>query len=251
LVRGKLRPAFAMIELIFSLVIMGIVLMSAPLLIQQSTQSVRVALQQEAISIASAHTMMLLSLDWDENNTDLEAGDSPILDTNRFYFDFNNTTSPVGLRNVSGREWGAGLVNVKTATQMGSFGFERSADPDKNETSIIDADDVDDYNNSDIGLAVFNFENIDIDKGDYVDTTINLHSVISYREDRPNSGPLSTDINISGVINSTTRPIVSNIKFIQVSLTSRSGVDELDKNISMSAFSCNIGTFAPKGEVEL
>ena len=91
----KSKRAIAMIELIFALVIMGIVLMSSPMLIQQSIRSGNVALQQEAISVAAAHTTVILSMGWDENNSNLEVGVSPILDTNRTSivpnnpFDFN------------------------------------------------------------------------------------------------------------------------------------------------------------------
>ena len=57
----RLRPAIAMIELIFALVIMGIALMSAPMLITVSTQSIEVSLQQESLNEASSRVNMLLT----------------------------------------------------------------------------------------------------------------------------------------------------------------------------------------------
>ena len=87
----KSKKAIAMIELIFALVIIGIVLMSAPMLIQQSIKSSNVALQQEAIVAAASQTAIVLSMHWDENNT--EAGNSKVLETNRTSFLF----PPVGL----------------------------------------------------------------------------------------------------------------------------------------------------------
>ena len=43
----------------------------------------------------------------------------------------------------------------------------------------------------------------------------------------------------------------TNIKFIQVTLTSDSGINELNKSITLQAFSSNIGTFLPQGEDHL
>ena len=84
----KTKRAIAMIELIFALVIIGIVLMSAPMLIQQSIKSSNVALQQEAIVTASSQTAIVLSMNWDEKNSKIVAGESPILDANRSFFPF-------------------------------------------------------------------------------------------------------------------------------------------------------------------
>jgi len=44
------RKAIAMIELIFAIVVMGIVMLSAPMLVNKATQSSYVALQQESIA---------------------------------------------------------------------------------------------------------------------------------------------------------------------------------------------------------
>ena len=55
----RTKRGIAMIELIFALVIMGIVLLSAPILIQQSIKSGNVAIQQEAITAAATQTDVL------------------------------------------------------------------------------------------------------------------------------------------------------------------------------------------------
>ncbi len=59
--RREFKSGIAMIELIFALVIMGIVLLPSPMLIQQSIKSSFVALQQESISEVATHTAILLS----------------------------------------------------------------------------------------------------------------------------------------------------------------------------------------------
>jgi len=62
------RPAIAMIELIFSIVIMGLVLLSAPMLISTATKSTTVALQQEGINEVASRINMILTYEWDEND---------------------------------------------------------------------------------------------------------------------------------------------------------------------------------------
>ena len=223
----KKKRAIAMIELIFALVIMGIVLMSAPMLIHQSIKSSNVALQQEAIAAASSQTAIILSMHWDEKNT--QAGNSLILETNRTSFNF----PPAGLMQ--------GMVQLP---DMRSFRINNSKHPtistdfgkDTNETSYTDFDDVDDYHNSDFGLILFNNESTTADIGEYVDTNISIKTTIRYTQE-------------NNVSNNITTGSFSNIKFIKVNLTSnQTDVPELEKNITFKAFSSNIGTYAISGK---
>ena len=247
------KPAIAMIELIFALVIMGIVLLSSPMLIQQSIQSGNVALQQESIAAAAAHAGVILSMHWDEANANLSAGTSPILDTQRvillpnedlFKFDDGNIS---GLQGVSGR---IAVVGATVYTPSVTFGPDLNASPDMNESDFTSYDDIDDYDNTDLGIKIYNTQDSSSDIGDYVDVDLNMHTAISYVEDRPSSKTFSTSTNVGGSL-STKLSIVTNIKFIDVTLTSNSGVDELEKNITLKAFSCNIGTFIPQGDTPL
>ena len=64
------RPAIAMIELIFAIVIMGIILMSAPMLISTAAKSGYVAIQQEAINEAASRVNMIMTFHWDANSAD-------------------------------------------------------------------------------------------------------------------------------------------------------------------------------------
>ena len=64
-----MRPAIAMIELIFAIVIMGIILMSAPMLISTATKSGYVAIQQEAINEAASQINMIMGYHWDEGSS--------------------------------------------------------------------------------------------------------------------------------------------------------------------------------------
>jgi len=220
----KTKKAIAMIELIFALVIMGIVLMSAPMLIHQSIKSSNIALQQEAIVAAASQTSIVLSMHWDENNSKVIAGESPILDANRTApFNF----PPAGLTGgVFGRNTNEANVTLLPSNTLGS---------DFNETDYTKFDDVDDYAGSSFGLMLFNTENTSADIGEYVDTNITIATTIDYTQET--------------AVSTSTGGAVSNVKFITVNLTNNQDIPELEKNITMKAFSCNIGTYAIYGKV--
>ena len=247
----RTKPAIAMIELIFSLVIIGIVLLSAPMLIHQSIQSSNVALQQESISAGAAHAGVLLSMHWDEANSNLAAGTSPILDTNR-----SVTPNPLNFNsgNLAGLNGVSGRISLVGGTQIyqpvPTFGSDLTASTDTNESDFTKFDDIDDFHNSHLGITVYNAQNSSADIGDYVDVALDMHTTVTYVEDRPVSNTLSPSINIGGSLSNSVA-VPTNIKFIHINITSKSGIKELEKNISLEAFSCNIGTFIPQGEDEL
>jgi len=74
------RHAIAMIELIFSIVVMGLVMLSAPMLINKATQSSYVALQQESVAALATQLNTIMTTQWDENDTNATRGE-PVLRT--------------------------------------------------------------------------------------------------------------------------------------------------------------------------
>jgi len=229
------KRGIAMVELIFALVIMGIVLLSAPMLIQQSVQSSNVAYQQESIYSIASHTGILLSKHWDEANSQNTVGISPVLALTTAM-----PNSPYAFKgidfdsNVSGRTTSIADSNVTVSTGLGQ------------DSGSSDFNDVDDYHNFPITLAVFNSEtSIAGSLGDYVDRNITINTTVTYANDRPNGGTLNTSTINAGNIsqNSDLAGTQSHIKFIEATLTSNSGIEELEKNITLNAFSCNLGTF--------
>ena len=64
------RTAFTMIELIFALVIMGIVFITLPLVLLNDSENVEQNLMQEAIFASSAKLGQILTYSWDENSPD-------------------------------------------------------------------------------------------------------------------------------------------------------------------------------------
>jgi len=238
----SMKKGIAMIELIFALVIMGIVLLSAPMLIQQSINSSNVALQQEAISALATHMEMILTMNWDENNSKYQIGVSPILEVNGTNLNFNNSNIAGHKGNINGRSTKVGTNIIRVSNHLGK---DETNNSDTNESSFNDFDDIDDFNNGSFGLILFNNENTTADIGDYIDKEVNISTVIKYHDDNAtlNSSTLNINHSISTVVTNST-----NIKFITSTLTSNSGVEELEKNITLKAFSCNIGTFVPKGQ---
>jgi Tfp pilus assembly protein PilV len=237
MIQKSFKRGVAMVELIFALVIMGIVLLSAPMLIQQSIQSSNIAYQQEAIAAIASHTGILLSKHWDEANSQNAVGVSPVLQLTTVatgsQYDFSGISFD---SNVSGRTTSIADENLTASIALGQ---------DNGNTD--DFNDIDDYHNFPITLTVFNAEDSAAGAlGDYVDRNITINTAITYADDRASGTFDSSTINAGNNIFGSpvlATGIQSHIKFLQATLTSSSGISELDKNITLNAFSCNLGTF--------
>lgn len=228
------RPAIAMIELIFAIVIIGIVLLSAPQLVSTSTQSGYVAVQQEAINEAATRLNLILGFNWDENNT-------------------NETFLPTVLRTTNGDSL-LEQVDVNTSRRAGTptqsyRSFFRSDGAVLNASAIGqdggDLDDMDDFND------VTGLTSIENSESDYIETiTVRITSNVSYGSDALTGGVGDTYTDPQGNnaivyspdFNSTATP-TTNIKFISVRLESNGTSSEMDKNITLNAFSANIGAY--------
>ncbi|HEO98358.1 MAG: type II secretion system protein [Campylobacterales bacterium] len=238
--KNRMRRAIAMIELIFAIVILGIVMMSAPMLISTATQSSYVALQQEAIASASAEIGMILTYHWDEGNTDPTRTVSVLVSPNGDG-DLNqemNGTIPTGRRagtpDSSSRRFfhslGGGAINTTAPANLGPDGGDR--------------DDIDDF------ITVATTALIDLNStstviGDVVDKNITIEVKVNYLDDTPGgssyAGTSNTLTYNTPFDNNIT--IDSNIKQVQVRLTTTHTEEELQKDIVLNAFSCNIGAY--------
>ncbi len=230
--RKTLRPAIAMIELIFALVIMGIVMMSAPMLVSTASKSGYVAIQQEGINEAASRVNMIMGYAWDENDAN-SSYIPPILHT---------TSLTAGLREVNvivggvpiptGRRIGIPMQSQRTYFISDSNTTELNASA----LGVDGANDIDDFS-GDINLT-----SVDTASIDYVEkTTINTNTAVAYTADSVVGGYNQATITYVPFAASGTS--TSNIKSITVTLTSTSGVNELKKSIVLKAFSCNIGGY--------
>jgi hypothetical protein len=221
----KKRKAVAMIELIFAIVIMGFALLSIPNLLALSANSGYTSLQQEAIATASADISLILSREWDESNT-IDIIGEVILETD-------------GDNNLVARD--GGRTRIKGIIPIGASGVSSlKADI---EDGIPDSDDIDDSNGEESVLTtVINTSNTQTGN---VDNSIKINTKVIYISDNEKTGiwDSSSEVIFDYPTNPTALSTRSNIKNIKTTLTSNTTVKELEKNIVMSAFSCNIGGY--------
>jgi len=235
-----IRPGVAMIELIFALVVMGIALMSAPMLISTATKSGYVTIQQEGINEAASRISIIQGYHWDEQTSDesyvdivlkVNGGDSNLSD-------YNNTGKRFGTPKESYRKFVRedGSKNI-AATAPASLGLDAGE-------SINNENDIDDFNGNSITL-----KELATSDSDTIDS-IEINTTVSYRSDTLTTStgdtyihPVGQNLKYNVNFNAAPQGSSSNIKQITVTLTSTSGTDELKKTIVLHAFSCNIGGY--------
>jgi Tfp pilus assembly protein PilV len=229
LVRDKLREGVAMVELIFAIVVMGIALISSPNLITTATKSSFVAMQQEAINAAASELNMVLSYAWDEADTD-DSHIPPILTVSNGDSDLDMTG---GKKRRSGTPEGSSRLFITDNNQI--YSASATLGKDSGESDIGSYDDIDDFNDQVTKLTTQSAQ------VDVVDRNISMKISVSYNSDSLDSGGYNQNsISFTPFVD---KSPTSNIKSVTVTLTSDSGVDELEKNITMRAFSCNIGGY--------
>ena len=230
-----------MVELIFAIVVMGIAMLSLPLMVNTATQSSRVAFGQESIAILSAHTNAIMSYSWDENNT-VSAGtliDGMLRVSNgNVGIDANRTNTAIGqLRTFKG--------NI--AFGSGTFGKDKDVQPNTLAPEAKE-DDVDDFDAQKTTLTLSLSGTQVANKGEYMDTTVSIDTNVSYGSDDPFSSTYAACATGSGCDFSQpftrNKTGTTNVKRIVTRLTS-SNVNLSDKNIVLKSFVCNIGYAKP------
>ncbi len=232
MMRTNMRNAIAMVELIFAIVIMGIVMMSAPMLISQASQSSLQVVVQEAIAADASELGMILTRDWDESGTD-ETIESPILAVTNGDLELEMALFPDG--NSSGRR--AGTPTGSTRTSFSSIGTELSATLE-GAFNDGDGDDIDDFNGQSTPLTGTRYA-----LGDLADVNITINTTVKYISDSPTAGTYNSELlTFNNPFDNNVTGVTTNIK----SVTSQVSSDNLDTAIKLQAFSCNIGTYTLK-----
>ena len=220
------RPAIAMIELIFAIVIMGIVMMGAPMLISTASNSTVVALQQEGINEAVSRVNMILSYEWDQNVLDnsctppvlhVASGDSELEE-------LGTTARRKGIpSNTVSHTFKCGNTELNATTLLAKEG------------TVID--DIDDFTGTTVKEVLRGTGGTN-----YIETaTVSIGTTIYYAPDSTDYSSSTVSYNFSPGTSSTTGS--TNIKAISVRLTSSSSANELTKDIKLHAFSTNIGGY--------
>jgi len=229
------RPAIAMIELIFSIVIMGISLLTLPIMLETAKKSSVVAFQQESIAIIASHANAIMTYSWDEFNTQLYLPSGKILRVTNGDDELDgNSTNNNQSRTLSPEN---------NATLPSFFGLKKDTEGAVVHIEEV-SDDIDDFNNIDANLSITVEGDQLSTQGDYMDLNILMHTQVSYLIDTANYNKCSASNGCAfsnKTWNSTTG--TSNIKLITTTLTS-SNVDE--KKIVLRSFMCNIGGARPK-----
>lgn len=213
----KMRSAMSMIELVFAIVIMGIAVMSLPLILTQVQNNNAFAMQQEAILAAKAKIGDILTYEWDERSFSSTAQRSYVLDA---------TNGDPELRRVGTTNMRLGHVLAENRRKF----FDVNTTASAIGADGGDLDDVDDFNGLANALVVTAGE--DAGTLDYV-FDLNLTTTINYGADTATYSNATLNDFTFNPNNAPATP--TNIKVISVTVSGG------DQNITLRAFTCNIG----------
>ena len=227
-----------MIELIFAIVIIGIVMMTAPMLISTAAKSAYVAIQQENINQAASRVNMIMGYPWDESNID-DNTSSTILKTNSAVSNLDEANRMLANGFVlEGYRVGTPMESLRNYKVAGSTRV--SASSTLGIESVGVKDDIDDYIGGPTGL-----DPVGTGTGaDYIEENVSITTSIIYIDDDTDENNYDHSSITFNPNFATSATGTSNIKEITVTLTSiSSSPSELNKNITLRAFSCNIGGY--------
>lgn len=203
-----MKKAASMIELVIAIVVMGIAVMTLPMMLEQTQKNNEFALQQEIILAARTKLGDTLTYRWDENSLNNER--IIVLQTNGDS-ELNPSTDNRRVGHIKGNKRRKFNFD-NNATQSAGF----------NEGNL---DDLDDFNGDSVGLSGTQ-ANLD-----YRFTDFNMSTTVVYISDAADYN----DTNLTFDFNTTTIAGPSNIKMLTLSI---SGVTT---PFVIRTFSCNIG----------
>ena len=231
MIKKQLRTAIAMIELIFAIVVMGIALLSAPMILGMSIQSANISMQQESIAATASELSLIMTHPWDE-------GDS------------NNTTG-FGILRVAGGDpalnFGSRDVAYNRIFNNAPMKENASLAEDFGNGDDIPLNDIDDFHGVVSTVALYNsvseVSNLGNNEGEYLKgANFTLTTAVDYINDAADYANGSVAFNPPF----STSGASTNIKRIRVTLTPAGNPPppEHDQLITLSAFVCNIGNAA-------
>jgi len=232
------RKALAMIELVFAIVIMGLALMSAPMLVSQAKIGGLSVVQQEAIAACATEVGMIMTRAWDEADTN-ESDRPPILIVQE------NITALNEVKDANGIGTGKRIGIPKSAARsfLTSSGQRLNASSISNE-DVDEYDDIDDFNGKSTVLA--NEGTTNTEAGDYIDSSLTMTTTVEYISTSTTDNEYkSTTVNFNAPFSNGASNITTNVKTISTNIISFAHADVLDTNITLKAFMCNIGTYKP------
>ncbi|MDR1285460.1 MAG: prepilin-type N-terminal cleavage/methylation domain-containing protein [Campylobacteraceae bacterium] len=227
-----MRKAFSLIELVISIVVVGIVSVSFPLILSQTSTNIAFAIQQEAILETKTYMGTILSYQWDSNSMFTDAEGTRIIVLN----------VPSGNENLKGDVVG-GTLALRPGHILGDSRRKMGVNNVTNATvapcaspSLCDEPSIDNFNNAN---AVQNLIVADGTKNIDSIMRLTLTPNIEYVSDTPDGGNYNDD-SISFKFNRAAVVGTTNIKKITITTTS---ADDDEMEIVLRAYSSNIGEF--------
>jgi prepilin-type N-terminal cleavage/methylation domain-containing protein len=213
------KKAFTMIELVITIVIVGIVSLSFPLILTQTSTNINLAMQQEAVLAAKTYIGTILSYSWDENSI-MGGGSAVILDTSTSASADNEFNRVVGTNLRAGNVYGTGRRRMVDAVAATHPSNSDNANP-------IDIDDF----SGDVSQLVVNQADMDYT------FSLQLTPTISFVDDEADYDRDDVDFTFrTGAAADST-----NIRLIAVRVENVGGGGTTD--ITLRAYSANIGEF--------
>lgn len=130
-----------MIELIFAIVVMGIVMISIPMLMISNNESLETNMLQEAVLVGATKMNQVLSNAWDENS----------IDPNSVTLAATQVVDGAGITRITGTDFAPGHIQQPLHRRMTPNAAPRSVSGSM--ASEGDSDDIDDFHGSSVPIA--------------------------------------------------------------------------------------------------
>jgi hypothetical protein len=217
------RGGFSLVELVFSIIVIAIALMTVPLMLGQSSQSNQYALMQESILAARTKMGNILSFRWDENAADANGSVVRVLDV-------ANGASALD-RNTTFRRKG----HIEEDYRRRMTDSEVNASLGQETVDVFD--DIDDFDGESAIVAASGAAGVQ-GTFDYLDKDLNLTTIVRFISDDTNYSKQSItfDFNVSTATSNINQS--TNIKMIELNATS---TNRADLPFVFRTFSSNIG----------
>ncbi len=211
------KKGFTFIELIIAIVVIGIALMSVPLLLSQSSRSDEFSINQEAILAATTKMGDILTYPWNDTNS---SGVLHVFDVTKGDSELNRTATDKNRRIGHFKE----KYRRKFYDQITEANSTLGHDKDN------DFNDIDDFNGQSTLVTGGG-------SGDYL-MDLNLSvSVFYIRNDDVNYSQHPLNL---GELNISSHTPTTNIKMVEVNVSDNHTGDRIT---TLKAFSCNIGSY--------
>ncbi|MDR1007743.1 MAG: prepilin-type N-terminal cleavage/methylation domain-containing protein [Campylobacteraceae bacterium] len=220
--------AFTLIELVITIVIVGIVSLSFPLIMTQTGNNIVVATQQEAVLAAKTYIGTILSYPWDGNTYAVGGGfvGGMILETNSA---LASMASDSEFDRILGTNLRPGNIYGNDRRRlMDSIDVNRFPTPATAFGIIGDPGDIDDFNGRIQNL------NINAADMDYI-FQLSLTPTILYVDDETDY----TDTDVDFEFDTGDAGGITNIKMISMNVIGAADAPDID--ITLRAYSSNIG----------